>query len=108
MLRTTSKFYTRRHFIFFRMKKVKVTDALSQRVAMVGEDALLPVVAHSAMIEVREAAEHFAQIVIGLVDTLGKDNVNYGRLIAAVDTIQQAKYIAYDAITLPHIEIERK
>ena len=83
-------------------KRVRITDAFEQRVEMVDGRFDLPNKTLDAMNQIRGAAAAFARVLQQVHSDLGKDNVNYGRLIAAVDLIQNAKNVACDAVILPH------
>jgi len=81
--------------------RVPVTDPVERRVEMINGMFDLPQETRQAMAAVRESAEAFARALRAIYTTPGIQ-VDTGRAIASIDTIQSIKNVACDALILPH------
>ena len=80
-------------------KKIVIDDPLEKRVEMINGQFDLPGDSVEGMKEIRIAVSLCARTIH---ESFKKRKVDIGRAIAAMDSLQQAKNIACDALILPH------
>lgn len=81
-------------------ERPKRAVAVAARVKMVNGQFDLPAQTLKSMGEIREAVAETAEKIAASVERNEKHDI--GRLIAALDHLQQAKNIACDSLILPH------
>lgn len=83
-------------------KRPRVTDPIQKRLWNLDDrnPREYPEVVKLRTKKIEEMAYHFAKGLSFMLEAEGKDNVDYGRMIAAIDKIQEAKNTAIDAIRL--------
>ncbi len=86
-------------------KQVVVFPAIKARFELLNQRVDLPQHSRDAQDKIRNAAKAYANAILSAIEpgTVMKDT---GRIIAALDLIQQSKNCACDALILPHVKIQ--
>lgn len=83
-------------------RKRPITDPVEKRADLINAYYDLPGDIPPAMREIRDAISAAAKALAAIEKRLGKEHCDTGRMIHALDLLQQAKNAACDALILPH------
>ena len=89
-------------------KRTRADDTIDARVAVIDGQFDLPEGTRERFTVIRGAIKTAAETVANVIRETGEGNYDVGRLIAALDALQNAKDMACVSLILPHHKVQQE